>query len=106
MVRGFHVYREIWEASEGEVLPCTREVNNLHYPFSVAVKKDSIIVGHVPRKVSAICSLFLKRGGSIMCRVTGSKRYSADLPQGGLEIPAILTFTGDPTRVEKIKNRQ
>ena len=27
--------------------------------FAVAVKKDSIVVGHVPRKIAAICSLFL-----------------------------------------------
>ena len=26
------------------------------------------------------------------CMVNGSRRYSADLPQGGLEIPCILTF--------------
>ena len=28
----------------------------------------------------------------IDCTVTGSRRYSADLPQGGMEIPCILTF--------------
>ena len=28
----------------------------------------------------------------------------SDLPQGCLEIPAILTFTGGPNQVEKFKN--
>ena len=27
-----------------------------------------------------------------MSRINGMRRYSADLPQGGLEIPCVLTF--------------
>ena len=42
---------------------------------------------------SSICSIFIRRGGSIACRVTGHRQYSSDLPQGGLELPCILTFT-------------
>ena len=41
---GYHVYKDIWETAEGEVLPCTRELNNLQDPFAVAFKKDSTIV--------------------------------------------------------------
>lgn len=32
----------------------------------------------------------------------GSRRYSADLPQGGLEIPCVLTFKGMPKDIEKV----
>ena len=53
--------------------------------------------------MSAICSLFLRRGGSIVCRTTGSRRYSQDLPQGGLEIPCLLFFSGKPDKIEKLK---
>jgi hypothetical protein len=38
-VRGDHVYKGIWEAAEGEVLPCTRELHNLQNLFAVAVMK-------------------------------------------------------------------
>ena len=62
--------------------------------FADAVKKNSDTVGHVPRRISSVCSMFLRRGGSIHCRVTAYRRYSADLTQGGLEIPCLLTFTG------------
>ena len=48
MVRGYHVYNDIWGATEGELLLCTREVRD---PFAVAVKNVSTTVGHVPRKV-------------------------------------------------------
>ena len=103
MVRGYHVYKAIWEAVDGEVLQCKREVNNRHDPFAVAVIKDNTIVGHVARKLSAICSLFLRARGSIGCIVRGSKRYSYDLPQGGLEIPCTLIFSGEQSKIVKIK---
>ena len=91
-VRGYHVYRDIWEAVIGEVLQCERERTNAEDRYAVAVKKDGRIIGHLPSKISRVCSLFLRRGGSIRCRITGSRRYSSDLPQGGLEIPCILLF--------------
>ena len=41
------------------------------------------IVGHVPRTISVPCGLFLKKGGTISCVVTGPRqpraRYSRDL---------------------------
>ena len=41
--------------------------------------------------ISVVLS-FIRRGGSITCTVNGSRRYSADLPQGGLELPCKLMF--------------
>ena len=35
----------------------------------------------------------MRRGCIIKCIVDGSRRYSSDIPQGGLEIPCVLTFT-------------
>ena len=62
------------------------KILNNHDRYAVAVTKDRTIVGHLPRKVSRVCSLFLKRGGRIDCVVTGRWRYSLDLRQGGLEV--------------------
>ncbi len=105
MVRGYHAYKDVWQASSGDILQCGREVSNRHDPYAVAVKKSGVIVGHVPRRISTICSLFLRRGGLIQCTVTGSRRYSEDLPQGGLEIPCGLTFKIDRKDVlEKTQN--
>ena len=36
--------------------------------------RSGVFVGHVPRKISSVCSMFLRRGGTISCRVTGSRR--------------------------------
>ena len=83
MVRGYHVYRDVWEAAVGQTLPCQREAGNPHDPYAVSVTEGGTIVGHVQRAISAVCSLFLRRNGTILCEVTGTRRKSSDLPQGG-----------------------
>ena len=37
IVRGYHVYRAVWEAAVGQVLPCQQERGNVHDPYAVAV---------------------------------------------------------------------
>ena len=92
MVRGYHVYQEVWEVLIGEVLSCVREAGNRHDPYAIAVKKDKLVIGHLPCKISCICSIFILRRGKIYCTATDSRRYLADLVQGGTEIPCTLTF--------------
>ena len=67
-----------------EELSCRQEGGNRHNPYAVAVLKGTIVAGHVPRKISAACSLFLRRQGTILCTITGVRQFSNDLPQGGL----------------------
>jgi len=50
--------------------------------YAVAVMDDTSIVGHVSRKISYICYIFLLYSGSIICHVTGPKQYSRDLERG------------------------
>ena len=60
MVRGYHKYKDIWEAEVGENLVCERETGNVHDLYAVSVIKSGVVVGHVPRKISSTCSLFLR----------------------------------------------
>ena len=99
----YHVYREIWEAAVGETFECAVEPGNAHEKFAVAIEKDGIVIGHLPRKVSCVSALFLKRGGTINCTVTRRQRHSADLPQGGLEIPCVVIFQGQAKEIQKLK---
>ena len=90
VIRGYHVYEEVWSSVIGEVLVCRRDTRNRHDPFAVATCKGTTVVGHVPRRISAICYVFLgKPGASITCTVAGSRRYSRDLPQGGWRYRAL-----------------
>jgi len=60
MVRGYHVYKLIWDAPcDNDILPCEREIGNPHDLSSVVVKKGTVVVGHVLRKISTICSIFI-----------------------------------------------
>ena len=103
---GFHVYYVSWTPREGEVLHYARKIANREDPYAVAVKAaDNDTVGHVPRKISCICWLFIRNGGTLTCTVTGKRRRSEDLPQGGLEIPCLLKFEGSDELVAKVKNR-
>ena len=57
----------------------------------------------MPKKISRMCSSFLDLGVQITAVVTGRRRYSSDLVQGGLEIPCDLRFTGHQQHIEKLK---
>ena len=69
-VCGFNVNHDTWEAADGEVLDCKKGPGNTKDRHAVAVKKEATVIGHLPKKTSRVCSLFLRRGGSIQCTVT------------------------------------
>lgn len=47
--------------------------------------------------------LFLRRGGQIVCQVSGNRRVTTDLHQEGLEAPCFHTFVGASKEIEKLK---
>jgi len=56
-----------------------------------------------------LCSLYIRRGGEIHCRMTGSRCFSADLEQGGLGLNfcslnfRILTWHTNYTKISTIQ---
>jgi len=61
-VRGYHVYKDVWEAALGQLLPCQRKPGtcNIHDPYAVAVVETGVatrIVGHVRHAISSVCHL-------------------------------------------------
>ena len=79
-VRGFHVYSDIWTPFVRESLTCEHLMQTLsgnpNDPYAVAIRKGSKVVGHMPRKSSAVCSLFLLLGALNRCvRIVLSSRY-------------------------------
>ena len=50
--------------------------------------------------------IYILHGGEIRCDITVSKRYSSDLEQGGLEIPAKIIFQNSSERIiEEMKKK-
>ena len=91
-VHGFHIYKDVWKPTINVVLCCERDVGNNHNTFAVAIKNSCEVVAHVTRFLSSICSIFIQRGGKIVCRIKGTRHYLVDLPQGGMEVPCVLIF--------------
>lgn len=93
VVTGHHVYKSIWTPGMNEVLQVQRETTNEHDQYAVAVLKSGTIVGHVPRSISRICWFFLGRGGHIICKITGHRRFGK-----GLEVPCVYIFRTSCTK--------
>lgn len=104
VVRGFHVYQEIWEPEIGEHLEVCIELHNVEDKYAVALKKELpttgtllsmgiVTVGHIPREISKTCWHFIRRDGELSCQITGPRKRST-LLEGGLEVPCIYTFKG------------
>ena len=53
-----------------------------------------------------VCVLFLEQNGEILCTIVVLQRTSQDLPQGGLELLCMLTFSGDSSAVSKVETFQ
>ena len=87
------MYQRIWNPKLGEMAVAALEVGNTHDRYAVAILEDHTCctVGHLPREVAKECYFFLRMGGAINIEVTERRRRS-DLPQGGLEVPCIMTL--------------
>ena len=79
-MRGYHVYKDRWAVAVGELLTCSREITNASDRYVVAVIKNRMTIGHLPRKMCRVCSIFLRRGGLISCKVTGLKCSCSKYP--------------------------
>ena len=98
------MYQGDWTPMLDETLSYCRELANMHDPFAIKVMKADAIVGHLLKKISSTCSLFIMKGGVISCKVTDpNRKYSRDLAQGGLEIPCVITLRGTKELVDKVK---
>ena len=88
-IQGYHVYKAVWKAVLGESLVCEGDPKNASICYGC---EKGTMIGHLPRKVSQVCFLFLRREGTIECTVTGCRKYSADLAQGEHKVPCSLPF--------------
>ena len=52
VVRSHHLYKRIWTPRVGEQLQLKHEKDNSNDVRAVAIAKDGIIVGHLPRELA------------------------------------------------------
>ena len=56
-----------------------------------AIRRRNTIVSLLPRQISTICHLFLRKGGIITCTVSGRRQYSVDLLQAPCQLALIAS---------------
>ena len=79
----------------------------VHDKYAIAlINTIAVAVGDLPKFLSKLTHFFVKHTGKIRCEITGSERYSSDLEQGSLEIPAKIIFQNSNERIiEEMKKR-
>ena len=95
-IRGYHIYQNRWNAETGARLstaPEKRPRALVEDKYSIAVINNGKTAGHVPKFLTKLALFLLKNGGKLHITGTGIRRYSADLKQGGLELPGDFCFT-------------
>ena len=84
---------ECWKWSEIDQCPRNKTWSSCRRYIRYRGYKQRKTVGHVPKFLTKLTFFFLKNGGKLHITVTGPRRYSTDLKQGGLEAPADYCFT-------------
>uniref|UniRef100_A0A1X7VJY3 HIRAN domain-containing protein n=1 Tax=Amphimedon queenslandica TaxID=400682 RepID=A0A1X7VJY3_AMPQE len=98
VIRGHHVYKRVWTPVFGEILSATRKEDNSFDKHAVAILKDGLIVGHLPKEFSRVSSYFLLQEGQMEAHVNGKKDNWK-----GLEVPFVYIFTAKKKRIDRIK---
>ena len=94
-----HIYNWAqWTAEIGSIL--TREPEKrpgalVENRYTIAIISNNQTVGHVPKFLSKLTFFFLKHGGTLTVKVTGERRYSFDLAQGCMKIPAEFIYKSE-----------
>ena len=91
IVRGYHVYMDIWSPSVGDAFALEIDELNVHDRYAVATKVNDLVVGHVPREFSKVVFYFIRNGGRVTGEVCG-RRQRSTTHMKGLEIPCVYKF--------------
>ena len=98
-IRGYHIYNWAqWTAEIGSILtsePEKRPGALVEDRYAIAIISNNQTVGRVPKFLSNLTFFFLKHGGTLTVKVMGERRYSFDLAQRGMEIPAEFIYKSE-----------
>ena len=109
-IRGYHIYNWTqWTTEIGSILtsePEKRPGALVEDKYAIAIISNNQTVGHVPKFLSKLTFFFLKHGTTLTVKVTRERRYSFDLPQGGMEIPAEFSYKSEKKKlIDQMKEK-
>ena len=79
LIRGHHIYKFVWILFIGKELVVEAEDGSEHDENAITVMNDGCVVRHILRCISQVSWFFLKRGGCILCCVTGKRKLGVGL---------------------------
>ena len=100
-ITGHYHYQHFWTPLINDELTCIHEDGNKYNEFAVAVLKEGLVVGHVPRQISKQFCNLLKSGGFIKVKIIGTP---ANTKRVGIRVPCMYTACGQNSFIQDIKN--
>ena len=103
-VKGYHVHKNIWKPTVNEELETEMEPDNVMDKYTVCVKNNTSIVGHLPLgkngKFAKMIFYFLRADQDAECKVviTGKEVNLGD--GDGMQVPCKLKISGPRKMVE------
>ena len=90
IIRGHHVYKEVWDATIGEME---------YDKYAVGLYKRDLLVGHIPTEISSLCLHFINQdpGNKIKALISGKRQREI-----GLVVPAKLIFITNNKRFSEV----
>ena len=108
-ITGYLIYNWTqWTAEIGSILTSESEKRPgalVEDKYAIAIISNNQTVGHVPKFLSKLTFCFLKHGATLTVKVTGERRYSFDLPQGGMDIPAFIYKSEKKELIQQMKQK-
>ena len=106
-VKGYHIYKTLWNPLIEEFLSCEREPDNPMDKYAVCVKKENKIVGHFPLgksvKFSKTIFYFLRADELSSCKIVVTGK-PVNLGDGeGMQVPCKLKFNGIEKCIDILK---
>ena len=93
-VRGYRVYRNVWQPKENETLQCDHESDNDYDLSAIKTCQDAEfhpqVVDHLPLYISRFTQFLLDRGATITATRSSTHYPRSPLVQEVLEIPCVV----------------
>ena len=106
IIHGHHIYKEVWEATLGEMLEAAsddREEAKEHDKYFVGFYKKDLLVGQISIEISSLCFYFINQDPDNKTRamITGKRQREI-----GLVIPAKIIFTANNKRYSGVLEKE
>ena len=107
-IKGYHEYQKIWTVFLQEELCGEMEPANPVDKYAVAVKKNNVVVGHLPLGCSgkfAKTIFYFRADEWSECKVIVTRKPVNRVDGDGMQVPCLLKFHGQKSLIGILKQQ-